>query len=187
MENSINSTGKSSSSTNTRRSYDESPEESSWTMYFDDFLVHTSSTEHGSSSSCGESSSLISDAGSSVAKKLAAEKAEVVGLTMVDRGCSRLSFKKRKTKAAVVDDALEDTATSPVNSPKVCNQRQLEIKPKEKGNTLISQERGNSSGKMDERSDQVGFMERENDCTETELKKKGLCLVPLSMVVNYLG
>lgn len=46
---------------------------------------------------------------------------------------------------------------------------------------IYVQERGNSSGHKNERSDQVKM---ESDYTE--LKKRGLCLVPLSMVVNYL-
>lgn len=41
---------------------------------------------------------------------------------------------------------------------------------------LLQKNKGSgSSGQTDERND------------ETELKKKGLCLVPLSMVVQYLG
>ncbi|KAF3453508.1 hypothetical protein FNV43_RR03948 [Rhamnella rubrinervis] len=170
------------------------PEESSWTMYFDDFLLHNSVAserdhQHSSFSSGCETSSLISDAGSSVANKNSAAQQyndhEINVRLSVD---SRRSFKKRKTKAApaphhvVHDDALEDTATSTV-----CNliSQQLETKPKERGNMDMShEERGNSSGHINEKSDQVGFVERESDYTG--LKKKGLCLVPLSMVVNYL-
>lgn len=33
--------------------------------------------------------------------------------------------------------------------------------------------------------DGLGFVDVENDCTE--LKKRGLCLVPLSVLVNHLG
>lgn len=146
MENSVNTIGKappantsrSSSSydpsANARRpsSYESRPEESSWTMYLDDFMPHDNSFnsdyhEHSSFSSCRESSSLISDAGSLVAnKKLAAKDNvhEILGRTGGRDCCSRPNFKKRKTKNTpaehvVHDDALEDTATSPVNSPKV--------------------------------------------------------------------
>ena len=31
----------------------------------------------------------------------------------------------------------------------------------------------------------MGFIGRDSDCAE--LKKRGLCLVPLSMIVDYLG
>ena len=89
----------------------ESPEESGWTKYFEDFLAYNK--DHSSSPSGNYdygNSSLVSDAASSAAgtKKLSLEKT-----------CKKLSFKKRKTKGAVVDDALEDTASSPVSSPKV--------------------------------------------------------------------
>ncbi|KAK7401909.1 hypothetical protein VNO78_13768 [Psophocarpus tetragonolobus] len=77
------------------------------------------------------------------------------------------SFKKRKKiKTVFVDDSLEDTATSPVKSPN----------PKENGKT---------PGERDERKEMC-FNTRDNDHTELK-KKKGLCLVPISMIVKYLG
>lgn len=49
---------------------------------------------------------------------------------------------------------------------------------------LSVQEKANSSSaQMEERNASIG---RENN-NETELKKRGLCLVPLSMIVDYLG
>lgn len=111
------------------------PEESSWTMYLEDFwLQNNIGDDHQLTSSSLISaceSSLISDAGSSVAnKKLMStyntheeENFNVRLNIMNHRSCSRLSLKKRKTKEAnsnlVLDDSLEDTASSPVNSPKV--------------------------------------------------------------------
>ncbi|KAI9093281.1 hypothetical protein K1719_027295 [Acacia pycnantha] len=48
----------------------------------------------------------------------------------------RLSFKKRKNDfATVVDDALEDTASSPLNSPKVFHENRSD-KPKMEGINL---------------------------------------------------
>lgn len=55
------------------------------------------------------SSSVVSDAATSVVKK--SIKIDQAG------SCKRLSFKKRRK--GLIDDALEDTASSPVNSPKV--------------------------------------------------------------------
>lgn len=51
-------------------------------------------------------------------------------------------------------------------------------------NFLLLQEKGSTSGRVDERNES-GFIGREGDCTE--LKKRGLCLVPFSMVANYFG
>ncbi|CBI23945.3 hypothetical protein VitviT2T_029801 [Vitis vinifera] len=166
----------------------ESPEESGWTMYFEDFLANK---EHSSSPSAGNygrasygygSSSLVSDAASSAGKKLVDN--DHVAVLSLEKRCKKLSFKKRKTKGAVVDDALEDTASSPVTSPKVFDLRQLDMNPKEKA-IDISKEKGSSYRQTNERGDEVGFIGRDSDCTE--LKKRGLCLVPLSMIVDYLG
>ncbi|KAJ7981599.1 putative CTD small phosphatase-like protein 2 [Quillaja saponaria] len=132
---------------------DESPEESTWTMYLEDFSFNNSNN-YGDYCSISSTSSLLSDAAS-----LAAHT------TKFDNYNKRLSFKKRKsnTKEALVDDDLEDTASSPVNSPK---------------------EKGSGSGQIAERNE-LDFKGREKDCIE--LKERGLCLVPLSMIVNYLG
>lgn len=104
---------------------DDNPEESGWTMYFEDFWANNK--EHNNStisfsSSCYDyksSSDLVSDAASSVGKKsIDNDKAECFPLAK--KTCKKLSFKKRKTTGGLIlDDALEDTASSPVNSPKV--------------------------------------------------------------------
>lgn len=102
-------------SSNTRTTTHESSEESSWTMY----LISNDHDERNSFSSSGyESYSIISDADSLVTRKLSTIKGEVLGFGM-DGSCDRPSFIKRKSKEALLDDALEDTASSPVNSPKV--------------------------------------------------------------------
>lgn len=48
------------------------------------------------------------------------------------------------------------------------------------GNLSFLQEKRSSHRETNERDE-----DRSDDCTE--LKKRGLCLVPLSMIVNYLG
>ncbi|XVE50568.1 hypothetical protein DITRI_Ditri01bG0173100 [Diplodiscus trichospermus] len=166
---------------------DQSPEESSWTMYFEDFSKNNN-TDMNENSCCFsdinyQTSSLVSDAACS-----AAGRHGVGGSS--DKSCNRLSFKKRKNKGAggLVDDDLEDTASSPANSPKVCNlvnhfDKNLQ---KQKHALDISQEKGSASRQTDETNDdELGFIGREND--DNELKKRGLCLVPLSMAVHYLG
>ncbi|XP_068311625.1 vascular-related unknown protein 3-like isoform X2 [Pyrus communis] len=154
-------------SSDTRTTPQESPEESSWTMYLQDFMTTNSQDddddERSSFSSYGyENCSIISDAGSSVTRKFTIN-GEVLGFGVVG-GYNRSGVMfKRQPKEVLLDDALEDTATSPVNSPK---------------------EKGSTSGRVDERNES-GFIGRESDCTE--LKKRGLCLVPFSTVANYFG
>ncbi|OIW21030.1 hypothetical protein TanjilG_28256 [Lupinus angustifolius] len=143
----------------------ESLEESGWTMYFDDFFNNNRNIiEDGGCNSMSfsgvdsSSTSLVSDAASLATQKLAEN------FLMSKNGNRSLSLKKRKKiRTAFVDDSLEDTASSPVNSPK---------------------EKGNTSEQRDER-EELSLNGKDSECTE--LKKRGLCLVPLSMLANYLG
>ncbi|KAH9620554.1 hypothetical protein KSS87_014724 [Heliosperma pusillum] len=77
-----------------------------------------------------------------------------------------------------VDQDLEDTASSPANSPKVNDLSSLFM--------------------MSQNMEAVDFSHQENgwnlqktkvmeDIIETELRRKGLCLVPISNIVNVLG
>ncbi|XP_016510657.1 vascular-related unknown protein 1-like [Nicotiana tabacum] len=145
-------------------------EESGWTTYLDDFSL-MNQRENRSSNSEDDSfgnPSLLSDAASHV---------------------KRLNLKKPRNKK-ISDPDLEDTASSPVNSPKVSSFKQMDINYRRtennSGNFLgnegssrqIIQEMQNV-----ERGHSISF---ENN-GYTDLKKKGLCLVPLSMFVNYKG
>ncbi|CAL8151553.1 unnamed protein product [Prunus armeniaca] len=126
---------KSLSSGNTRATSHESPEESSWTMYLEDFLTSNNDDgddgERSSFSSYGyENSSIISDAASAVTRKLSAINGEVLGFD----NRSSFEFDRRKTKEDLLDDALEDTASSPVNSPKVFNLNQSDVRPTQQNN-----------------------------------------------------
>lgn len=91
-------------------------EESGWTSYLEDFLASQKkegSTCSGFSPSIGGGSSMVSDATSCVACKPPAHAEP-------SKGCKKLSFKKRKARVTLGhDDPLEDTASSPLNSPKV--------------------------------------------------------------------
>ncbi|GMY31388.1 Lysine-specific demethylase [Fagus crenata] len=182
MENSMNSMSKALVS---KERTSEPAEESGWTMYFEDLLVNNNNNNENSYSSSGvETASLVSDAASLAGKRYESIERHG-GLAMVKSSSKRLSFKKRKTKGAnLVDDALEDTASSPLNSPKVCEPNEMDLNAIRNENTGISQEKRSASGQIYERSE-LGFIGRDSDCTE--LKKKGLCLLPLSMVVNYFG
>ncbi|KAM5585721.1 vascular-related unknown protein 4-like [Rosa sericea] len=174
------------------RSSSESPEESSWTMYLEDFLTnshHHDDQQHSSSFSSGyENHSIVSDAASSISKNLSNIcNEEVLGFS--NRSSPSCIIKRKAKKALLHDDALEDTATSPVNSPKVCNlyhSADMKQNLQNDNRDIISKEKGSTSGNVDGTSPtELDFNRRESDCTE--LKKKGLCLVPFSMVANYFG
>lgn len=119
---------------------DSGEESSSWTFYIQGFMCDDD--QNCSLSSDHETPSLLSDAASSAVKKSADDihlADTKLGFPNGTRGnsnnndnnnnmcrnmsimCKQNSFKKQKTKvpAAVMDYDLEDTASSPANSPKV--------------------------------------------------------------------
>lgn len=84
-------------------------EESSWTMYLGDFLIDNKKKSSLISSE-NNSSSLVSDATSSITRVFADGTRTI--------SCKRVSFKKRESWDSIIQDALEDTASS-LNCPKV--------------------------------------------------------------------
>ncbi|XVF43397.1 hypothetical protein PTKIN_Ptkin02bG0036900 [Pterospermum kingtungense] len=105
----------------------------------------------------------------------------------------KLKFRKTRTKEICEDDSLEDTASSPVNSPKVSELKSNDMNPR-KREDQVHNSLGKETASENHYSEiQIGEENKvnfdhgiwKNDCTE--LKKRGLCLVPLSMFVNYLG
>ncbi|KHN36715.1 vascular-related unknown protein 4-like [Glycine soja] len=151
---------KASSSKNMTSECDSS-EESGWTKYFEDFFVDNHNIDDDQNY-CSMSFSGVDSYSTSFVFDAAIKK--ITDSTLDKEYGNQSSLKKRKKiKTALVDDALEDTASSPIKGSK------------EKRNTL---------GERDERKE-LSFNEKDND--HTELKKKGLCLVPFSMIVKYLG
>ncbi|KAF9589090.1 hypothetical protein IFM89_018821 [Coptis chinensis] len=161
------------------------PEESGWTGYFDDFF--TNNREHSGYSSAGfVSTSLVSDAAScNTGLKFSDDDCVDRSMLGHDRSSKKLSFKRRRSKEVHLDDDLEDTASSPVNSPKVSD-----MNPRKKDGNIDNFKSESTSGHTSElqsnERNELGFgVNRENEYTE--LQKRGLCLVPLSMLVNYLA
>uniref|UniRef100_A0A1D1YRC9 Integrator complex subunit 2 n=1 Tax=Anthurium amnicola TaxID=1678845 RepID=A0A1D1YRC9_9ARAE len=164
-----------------------SSEESGWTEYFDYFMASEKGETTGSRPSDDGSeaadglSSLVSDAASCVLAWSASPTRKVA----LPKSCKNL---KRRTR--LEDDSLEDTASSPVSSPKVNNMNKFDhVNQREKDDERsLSQVKGVSSGSRFETKghgmDEMDFVGRARECVE--LKKKGLCLVPLSMLVDYL-
>lgn len=88
-------------------------EESGWTTYLEDFSMQQRENNYSSSSDYDNNSfgspSLLSDAASHAAWKQNSQSPFL----------KRLNLKKQKRNNKISDPDLEDTASSPVNSPKV--------------------------------------------------------------------
>ncbi|XP_024992065.1 vascular-related unknown protein 1-like [Cynara cardunculus var. scolymus] len=102
-------------------------------------------------------------------------------------------FKKtsRRTREILYDDSLEDTASSPVNSPKVGSQQMGFNQIKVDDIIQNSLEKGGGFDghlQLQKREDQSREMvfDQDNNNGNTDLRKRGLCLVPLSMLANYI-
>ncbi|KAH0452722.1 hypothetical protein IEQ34_020021 [Dendrobium chrysotoxum] len=164
-----------------------SGEESGWTSYFEDFLASEKrkATETASTSSCSsslhEGSSMVSDAASCTAWK----PHQITGEPTQSFG--KLSLKRKKERRVLEDDSLEDTASSPVNSPKVVGEFSLldmkARKKRENKNKMAGY--GDYKELASEGIKEPNYVGIVDECSE--LRKQGLCLVHLSMFSNYLG
>ncbi|KAL1362796.1 hypothetical protein HN51_011012 [Arachis hypogaea] len=181
---------------------DDEDEESGWTSYFEDFSSRSIEEEENNnkSSYCDGGSSLLSDAASSAAaawnNKFSHHHHH--DYSVVDAAPKKLCFKKaiKRAKQISHDDPLEDTASSPVNSPKVRDLNSTEIISSKiiDGSTCMEKEFKSSSEHNselqrydDNNNEEVNLNGNKSiECT-TDLKKRGLCVVPFSMLVNYLG
>ncbi|KAG6607814.1 Vascular-related unknown protein 1, partial [Cucurbita argyrosperma subsp. sororia] len=159
---------------------DQSPEESGWTIYFQDFLNTNHPAHYPASSSSHPSpdqSYSVADAASSIADhKLPGDDNRAAMDPNLSCKDPINLFKRRKMikELLVEDEALEDTASSPVNSPKVSDATFFSKNPRHNENRI----------KVNERRE-MGLVGIGNEYKE--LKKRGLCLVPLCMVMNYLA
>ncbi|KAJ4730016.1 putative CTD small phosphatase-like protein 2 [Melia azedarach] len=155
---------------------DNSPveEESGWTAYFEDFSSNNNRENSYCSSFC--SPSLVSDAASCAAWKLS-EKHHLPDCSSIPK---KLKFKKTRTEQIWFDDSLEDTASSPVNSPKVSDLKLIDMNPRKTDDHMYSSlGKGVASSELQPKERSINFNIGKNDCAD--LKRRGLCLVPLSM------
>ncbi|KAG8080338.1 hypothetical protein GUJ93_ZPchr0007g4977 [Zizania palustris] len=186
------------------------PEESSWTDYFVDFVMSEEEKKKQDASWCSSSAYDCGDYCSDHKEEEEEEEEEEQEDSMVSDAASRVpaalpdrykelkKLKKKKVfKALDHDDSLEDTASSPVNSPKVSALSHLELSPKRRCNTRdLTKEAGVGDDHGREGMDDfAGAMEgvrfvdpsKKNIAPCAELKEKGLCLFPLSMLIHYDG
>ncbi|KAH6767992.1 hypothetical protein C2S51_013328 [Perilla frutescens var. frutescens] len=162
----------------------DSPEESSWTFYIQGFICDDDNDNDDDENSCAfESPSLVSDADSSavVAKKFpnhfnwTQEPLGFISSAANDNNnnsrtilSKQNSFKKQKTKLiSAMDHDLEDTASSPVNSPKVSYMNHfMNHEKKEKAKMDVSEVKRSSFGKV---------FAVERDSNYVDLKKRSTC------------
>ncbi|KAK9750366.1 hypothetical protein RND81_02G191300 [Saponaria officinalis] len=91
----------------------ESSEESGWTQYIDGFSEYNRNIMDDEEMASSEiTASMVSDAGSNPEWK---QKL----LNGLPKFSKKLNFKMKRTQEISEDDSLEDTASSPVNSPKI--------------------------------------------------------------------
>ncbi|KAF5746057.1 hypothetical protein HS088_TW06G00222 [Tripterygium wilfordii] len=159
-------------------------EESGWTAYFEDLSDDHQHSNFSSSNSLG-SSSMVSDASSRPAL-LKSCKEHGVDNVPYSSMPKKLNFKKSRAKEISHVD-LEDTASSPVNSPKVSDPRPADsMNPRKADDHNMCSSLG-KGGTSEEFSGLQEGTTCETNNGYKNLKKKGLCLVPMSFLFNYLG
>ncbi|KQK15955.1 hypothetical protein BRADI_1g25990v3 [Brachypodium distachyon] len=165
------------------------PEESSWTGYFVDFMMSEEEKKRQDASYCS-----YDDEEEEVDGSMISDAASLAPAAFPDKYKGLKQLKKKVFKALDHDDSLEDTASSPVNSPK------MEFSPKRRCNVSdlakgagIGNDHGREGTDCEEHADAIMEGVRFLDQSQrgitpcAELKDKGLCLVPLSMLLNYQG
>ncbi|KAF8051003.1 hypothetical protein N665_1830s0009 [Sinapis alba] len=164
---------------------DHQAEESGWTTYLEDFskqyrTTHREDSDHQDKSSCsllGVSSSLVSDAATDA----------ISGRSFPVKFSSKLKFGKARTKKVCEDDSLEDTASSPVNSPKVSQSERIQTPPRKHDDYVSSSfVMRNTRGIEDHLMGNLNEGNNSND-NNMDLRSRGLCVVPISMLANFNG
>ncbi|CAA3000597.1 Hypothetical predicted protein [Olea europaea subsp. europaea] len=148
-------------------------EESGWTTYLEDFAY----SQNSYSMDSFRSPSLVSDA----AWNGPNNNDQVIQCPSfaVSQFPRRLNFKNTDSKKFSCDD-LEDTASSPVNSPKISSlkPRNVNYKRSEGGSNNFSIQG------TDER-DEMNFADGRSG-EYMEQKKREFCLVPVAVLMNHL-
>ncbi|KFK39489.1 hypothetical protein AALP_AA3G250700 [Arabis alpina] len=169
-------------------------EESGWTTYLDDFQNQYRTTQHEDSdhqdkSSCsllGVSPSLVSDGATEAFS----------GRRFPVNFPAKLKFGRARTKMICEDDSLEDTASSPVNSPKVSQFEHIQTPPRKiedyvSSSFVMGNIRGMGNHQIQEGDEQKMTMMRNlregNNKSNMDLRSRGLCVVPISMLANFNG
>ncbi|CAO2186851.1 unnamed protein product [Urochloa humidicola] len=164
-------------------------EESGWTSYIDYFMETQRRQKEASSAANSStddgvgcrSTSECSGGGCGVGGGFTQLPA-LVEPSMVPR---RLSLKEgwRRKKKVLYDESLEDTATSPISSPKLIELRGSDATHQKKENSCddISHSKKNTAGDVNGANTTTDTPIKEDGAYDNnELRKKDLCLVPVS-------
>uniref|UniRef100_A0A6N2MYH4 Uncharacterized protein n=1 Tax=Salix viminalis TaxID=40686 RepID=A0A6N2MYH4_SALVM len=192
MENSNNYSSMNKAVAGSKETAVSPAEESGWTSYFEDLSDHEEEEDHSLCSSF-DNSSMVSDAASFPPWKSSRQTHVLLPLPL---GLpEKLTFKNKTQARESLDDSLEDTASSPGNSPKVSDLRQIDMNPRKNTddryfNSSLGKIEGcgleqHAEGVETSERCEMNFSAVKNDCID--LKKRGLCLFAPFMVFNYLG
>ncbi|CAN6452194.1 unnamed protein product [Victoria cruziana] len=163
---------------------EEGSEESGWTSYFEYFMQQERGLESSPSSAYEGPPSTVSDAASAAEHNLLCR----VRVSAPPKACKRLEFRRRTTKSVVDEDPLEDTASSPLSSPKVSGMSlDMGSCRKEENCSAVMAENSSRNRSPLQTQRRNGMLQIPAQDEYAELKKRGLCLVPLSMLVDYTG
>ncbi|CAN4103464.1 unnamed protein product [Withania somnifera] len=179
--------------------WDAQEEESGWTTYLEDFSMENNynnslcPNDDEGDDSFGSPSSLSDSASHALWKNCNTNNQAMINSNSPNMSGSpflkRMNLKKPRNKK-ISDPDLEDTASSPVNSPKVSSFKQMDInfRRADNNNGNFTGFEGGSRQKQEmETVERNSTMSFDENTSYMDLKKKGLCLVPLSMLVNYRG
>uniref|UniRef100_A0ACD5UUV4 Uncharacterized protein n=1 Tax=Avena sativa TaxID=4498 RepID=A0ACD5UUV4_AVESA len=159
--------------------------ESSWAMHFADFLASSSSRQEMSRQGGGASESSFSSSGFSSSFDSLGDDDSFITSELMDEDDE--------------DDSLQDTACSSAAGPKATSMYDMWMKSivamdAKKMDTaqlakyfLEAGSRQQTTGPVQQVISSAGNSNEKQLYECSDLRKKGLCLVPLSMLIDYLG
>ncbi|KAL8045421.1 hypothetical protein ABFX02_08G113200 [Erythranthe guttata] len=174
-------------------------EESGWTDYLDDYSYSKSNNGGESNINSFGSPSLISDAAWN-----GSDNNNNKNNNNISSPLRILNFKNLKRnkyrKYSYAEDDYEDTASSPVNSPKVSSMKQMEVNYRKLDDLAAANFLGKQTGASNfsevvteekNGNNKNNAIESKNNIDHqfVDLRTRGLCLMPISalMNMNYLG
>ncbi|KAL6656656.1 hypothetical protein ACP70R_004436 [Stipagrostis hirtigluma subsp. patula] len=170
--------------------------ESSWTDYFVDFMMSEEEKRQDASYCATEGDGDDSYRDEEEEDSMISDAASRAPAALLPGRYKELKKLKKKAFKTLDHDDLEDTASSPVNSPKVSAiMSQLELSPKRRCNVRdltkevgIGHDHGREAMDCtDATMEGVRFVDQSHITPCAELKGKGICLFPLSMLLHYNG
>ncbi|EOA39224.1 hypothetical protein CARUB_v10012201mg [Capsella rubella] len=189
MENSVNNCTRQRVFSNhqIRTIHEEDQEESSWIVYFED-IDHDDEmveTEQDMSHYYDNDSSMISDAASPVrTNNVVRRKATNINTNPKKRRIiHQHKDEEEEHKGEIEEEDEEDTASSPSNKTKVRYILDGAEDTEKAMDNVTSEEKGYIT--LTETGSKIN--EVMNEEFSAELKKRGLCVVPLSMLSNFIA